>query len=723
MRFRQLGALMTISVGLLIESRFQPVAALPQRPIITTSNISRLTQVADAGKGQIVTVIWSPNSRWVAVATTGGVWLYDSSRPNIAPKHFGTNYAQTVAFNEDSTLISAAGWSNSIGGILIQSWDIDTQKELLHIENRYPNYPTMTFSPSGDLFGVFRSDGSVQLWQIPSGESIATFKLGPFWNVTGIAISPDNAYFAVSADNGDYGAERLIVRSTGLKRTLSSQLIRTGFFLFSPNNTSLAASLGDIKLFNPVVGSLVATIESSAISRNKNWDDGSFGRNFSYSANGNLIAVITGKADDAIRLWNVSTKITNQLLTGHTKAVSAVELSADGNQVFSSSFDGTIRIWDTASGKQKTLIRGDGLGYYAVFVSPDAKKLAAPDVNGELWLWDSASGVQLARWDGFIERITAVAFSPYGQNIAIASSSNIVNSGNPWAFGLKPYTLRVWDWQANTLRVATEGTSAKFTPYFDFGVNALAYSSDGTRLFAVTYSATLQYETDRFQQNISFENKLSEHIDAVTQDGLYFIAMGYEATDWRNGILNVYSTRTLERVASFRLPNRQLDTVVSSSDGSILAVNTYISGTERFASDGLRTLILFDLDAKRVIQQIEAPYRSMKAVTISHDNQVIASSGQQTAIELWDIALGSHLATISSPALSVDSLLFNADDGLLFVATNQSVDIYDVQKRERIHQLDVLTPFLALSRDGTLLATGAEDGTVKVWATVGMEIK
>lgn len=89
------------------------------RPVITKTNIDQLHQIASVGRGQVVNIVWSPDSRWVAVATTGGVWLYDSISPQTEPKHFGSSFVQALAFSEDSSLISAAGWDDIVGGTLL----------------------------------------------------------------------------------------------------------------------------------------------------------------------------------------------------------------------------------------------------------------------------------------------------------------------------------------------------------------------------------------------------------------------------------------------------------------------------------------------------------------------------------------------------------------------------------------------------------------------------
>ena len=56
--------------------------------------------------------------------------------------------------------------------------------------------------------------------------------------------------------------------------------------------------------------------------------------------------LVSGGADQRVKLWNTSTGICLQTFEGHTDWVYGVDISADGQAIVSGSFDHTVRVWD-----------------------------------------------------------------------------------------------------------------------------------------------------------------------------------------------------------------------------------------------------------------------------------------------------------------------------------------------------------------------------------------
>lgn len=64
--------------------------------------------------------------------------------------------------------------------------------------------------------------------------------------------------------------------------------------------------------------------------------------------------MLTGSADQSIKIWDLAKGNNLRVLSGHTHEVTALAITRDGNVVVSGSTDGTIRLWDLWTG---TLLR------------------------------------------------------------------------------------------------------------------------------------------------------------------------------------------------------------------------------------------------------------------------------------------------------------------------------------------------------------------------------
>jgi WD40 repeat protein len=66
----------------------------------------------------------------------------------------------------------------------------------------------------------------------------------------------------------------------------------------------------------------------------------------------------SGDGDSTIKIWDLNTKSIEATLKGHTKCVSSVHFSPDGNKLVSGSGDRTIKIWDLKTKSVETTLEG-----------------------------------------------------------------------------------------------------------------------------------------------------------------------------------------------------------------------------------------------------------------------------------------------------------------------------------------------------------------------------
>jgi WD40 repeat protein len=115
---------------------------------------------------------------------------------------------------------------------------------------------------------------------------------------------------------------------------------------------------------------------------------------------------------------------------------------------------------------------------------------------------------------------------------------------------------------------------------------------------------------------------------------------------------------------------------------------------------------------------------SVQSLAFAPVGHVLAVTGDNPAVRLWDLDTGNEPTTIGIESGFARSVAFSADGNVLAVSECRSqgkggvVSIWDWHQRKRLAVLKgrrgVIAP-LAFSRDGSQLASGDSHGFVKVW--------
>jgi WD40 repeat protein len=110
---------------------------------------------------------------------------------------------------------------------------------------------------------------------------------------------------------------------------------------------------------------------------------------------------------------------------------------------------------------------------------------------------------------------------------------------------------------------------------------------------------------------------------------------------------------------------------------------------------------------------------TVRSISLSPDEQTLASGSHDGTIKLWDLPTGNLLRTIEADSYDVHALAFTRDGrSLISGSNNQTVKLWNPQTGKCVRtlaRLDHSITALALSPDGQMLATGEYSGTVKLW--------
>ncbi len=262
-------------------------------------------------------------------------------------------------------------------------------------------------------------------------------------------------------------------------------------------------------------------------------------------------------------------------------------------------------------------------------------------------------------------------------------------------------------------------------------VNAIKFTPDGTLLAVGTSIGVWLYDANT-----------GEEITLLTQDS---------GTDRRQGrsYINVLALSsdgdTLAcgdlngKIELWDLETRTLKSVLEELPGPVkalqfLAGNTKLVGAGRWTWDrgSGKTLLwnLADNTHAPIVAALDQTGNELH-VAISPNERFLAAVSANAywrkkkevpAIQVWDIATEQRVFTVEKHSHNIETLVFSSDSKTLAIADSANgIQLWDVESRKLLSTIKAPTSShaLAFSPDGSLLASGGTDGTVRFWSVRG----
>jgi len=462
-----------------------------------------------------------------------------------------------------------------------------------------------------------------------------------------------------------------------------------------------------------------------------------------YSPDGTQLAV---GSSIGIWIYNAHTGKELNLLTGHIKWPSLIAYSPDGNLLASggavwpeliayspdgSLYVGTVCLWDPNTGEHKATLGEHEERVTCLEFSPDGSILASGNVDprghGTIRLWDVVTGKLKATLEGHTVGKELMVFSPDGRTLASAHDVRQCSSDDK--------TIQLWDVKAGQHKVTLENPDSCI-------VRSIAFSPDGEMIACGNQDEVNDHSTHgtvhsfaggamKFRVDGSVqlwdvatgEHKMTlmEHRDAVftvaySPDGLSFISGSGD------GAILLWDAKTYQLKAEL---TGDLYTIAFSPDSKTLAIGNRDKKIELWdaVSGEHKTTLTEHTDD--VYNLIFNPV----------DGRTFAGIGGDSTIRLWDTVTGEHLQTITGHTRTISSISFNADGSKLVTGSGDE-DGTSGDKRIRIWNVNScnlqntfkvplgqwvadrsrnLIDFVSYSPDGKTIASGSEDGTIRLW--------
>ena len=662
------------------------------------------TAIARLGKGGINIMRFSPDGKFFAVGSDVGVYLYDvatGDKIDLPNKKIGQVNALT--FSSDSRILAIGGYLRPS----IQLWNLETETELppistpiaYHQNSDIPIHSAnaLAFAVKDTTLVCMNHFGDVAYWDMISREKIVEHGTDADWDGNVLALSPDGRIYARGAGVG--------LRSGGPDGQIS---------LWNTHSGRREAKMRGHKSLWP-------------------WSKKQVGiRALAFSPDGKTFA--SGSEDMTVRIWNTKRGSKRGTLKGHTGWVTAVAFSKDGKTIASGDTDGTVRVWNVRKKREVALLKGHINTILALAFAPDGKTLASGSADGTIHFWDPNNGNKITTFDNdYTESVSSIAFSSDNKTISTAMFNNHV---------------RKYD-------VKTGNKVAEFTDGIQKFTREITLSPDGTHLACqaengkIAFNARESWRTDKSYQGHEriqvWDLKNDRELPSLMH------AYGKMAFSPDNKMLVSGFSEENERMMS------KHDTLVYTGGGGAyywfwdvqsgkrafnITPHDYVSfypiafthdGTKVVSSNRSRVTVFWDYNTRKRGRTIEV---GGDEFAISRDNNYIAIKHFMD-ISLWDIKKLEKIGTIEpgsikgSYAHSLEGargkvFTFSPGGTILLVSSvshihsfcSDAIDLIDVKTGNKLHSLPGHTEpieILKFSRDGKILASGSQDGTVLLW--------
>ena len=643
------------------------------------------------GKGKINEIQYSPDGHQRAVASSVGIWIYDTHTGEVLALLTGhTGRVLSIAYSPDGlTLVSGSEDKT------ICFWDTQTGAHKSTLTQHTESVTALAFSPDGNRIISGSADGIVHVWDAHTGDLKATShrpreteygRSERMNSINAFAFSPDGSLFVSVGDSGTnrnsydsnkngstcfWETETRFGRNQCLG-TLTDQA-STIALAFSPDGGlfARASKNGTVDLRNGVLGQSIGESETTLRGDEAGLSEKEAGvQKLAFSPDGRTL--VGGCKDGSIYVWDTVTHQPLATLKGHTAVVSSVGFSHDGATLISESEDGTICLWDANTGQNETIFTEHLARIRSVKFSPDGHTLMSRNGNGDgdndtLHLWDVGTGIRKATFTAHSYHIGSAEFGHDSRTLAIWSQTG---------------TLEIWDVETGLPKTILAETVEN--------VASLIFSPDGHTLASWDSDGVILWDVKTGDRRAVLTDGLANVKSATfSPDGCTFAS-------WDSDGVILWDVKTGDRRAVLTDGLANVKSATFSPDGSTLISTSEgrASSYDRNSADSIR---LWDVEtgkrkATLTKEELSSDNRTFISVSTNESRDARGFTKENGVIHIWDVETGDCKTTCSEEGMgNVTWVLLSPDDRMLISLSENNTDRYSSKKGCVIHIWDVET--------------------------------
>lgn len=554
---------------------------------------------------------------------------------------------------------------------------------LHHMHSHSDRVLCCAFSPIGDVLASGSADKSVRLWEAHSGKEVFRFE-GHAHHVRALAWSHGGATLASGSVDGAIALWNVARRDRILLISAHDDHVRCLYF--SPTNTFLLSGSNDCSI------TIWEIPNSSTLGETTGMGQGANARQRALmTLEGHMAAVTavcyvargtrvcSASLDGSVRVWNPITRQAMFVLREFAHWVTCLVAAADDATIYAGSLDGTVVAWSAVTGRPVRRIRLPNLEpVLSMAIGPggmEGEQLCVGTRGGSVGrggegaalVW--RAGTWVARFDGHASDVCDVSLSPVAPLAASVGADRDVRiwgcttqlASETVGRAFLPSDGSADDTEIGCLEDIVEGDGES-----ERDTSSVRSGSGGAGPSALPQTTHAAAHADRI-------NALAFVSSPTVPDAVLLVSAGDD------GDARVYE------VGGEGDPHFALRSVFGGHDAAVLGLARERAGDSLIFSAGRDgTILQWDALHGAERMMLVAHEGRVPALAVDGGSQLLASADSLGALSLWTMSGGSMATEPSTVA--------------------------------EAHPDAVACLAFSTPETGNRLASGAADGTVRLWA-------